>query len=170
MGSIFILAFVAIPLIEIVVFIQIGDLIGLWWTLTVVIITAVAGTAMLRQQGATALQRATNQINSGRMPLREVFDGLCLIFAGGLLLTPGFVTDIAGGALLLPPIRALLRQIVAQHIASSYKVKAQAFTTQTENSSNQNPKFKDIIDGEFEEVKPKTADIALDKPNNTRKS
>ena len=100
-----VLAFIAIPLIEIAVFIHVGDLIGLWWTLAVVIATALGGTAMLRNQGVAVLYRAKKHLEKGIMPIREAFDGLCLLIAGALLLTPGFVTDIFGGLLFLPLTR-----------------------------------------------------------------
>ena len=70
----FLLAFITIPLIEIAVFIHIGDLIGLWWTLAIVVATALGGTAMLRSQSITVLYRAKDRIEEGRMPLREVFE------------------------------------------------------------------------------------------------
>ncbi len=119
MGFIILLAFIAIPLIEIAVFIEVGGYIGLWWTLAVVVGTALAGTHMLRRQGLATLRRAQENMAQGRMPLREVFDGLCLLIAGALLLTPGFVTDLAGALLLMPPVRLLLGQLVARHIIAT---------------------------------------------------
>jgi UPF0716 protein FxsA len=146
MGFVILLAFIAIPLIEIAVFIQVGDVIGLWWTLAVVIATALGGTYMLR--------RAQANMAEGRMPLREVFDGLCLLIAGALLLTPGFVTDLAGALLLLPPIRMILGQTVARHIVASGQFQGQTFTTQAPPSSPHRPANDDIIDVDFEEVAP----------------
>jgi UPF0716 protein FxsA len=104
--------FIAVPVIEIGVFIQVGGLIGLWPTLAIVLLTAVAGTALLKQQGLATMRRAQDSMNRGEMPLREVFDGACLLFAGALLLTPGFVTDAAGLALFLPPVRDALRRTI----------------------------------------------------------
>ena len=119
MGFAILLAFIAIPLLEIAVFIEVGGFIGLWWTLVVVVGTAFAGTYMLRRQGLATLRRAQDNMAEGRMPLREVFDGLCLLIAGALLLAPGFVTDLAGALLLMPPARLLLGQLVARHIVAS---------------------------------------------------
>lgn len=104
--------FIAVPLIEIGVFIQVGGLIGLWPTLAIVFITAIAGTALLKQQGLATLRRAQASLDRGEMPLREVFDGACLLFAGALLLTPGFVTDAIGLLLFLPPFRDALRRMI----------------------------------------------------------
>lgn len=98
--------FIAVPLIEIAVFIQVGGILGLWPTIALVLLTAVAGTALLRAQGLATLRRAQSSLERGEAPLREVFDGACLLIAGVLLLTPGFVTDAAGLILFLPPVRA----------------------------------------------------------------
>lgn len=97
--------FIAVPLIEIAVFIQVGGVLGLWPTIALVLLTAVAGTALLRAQGLATLRRAQTSVERGEVPLREVFDGACLLVAGVLLLTPGFVTDAMGLLLFLPPVR-----------------------------------------------------------------
>lgn len=97
--------FIAVPLVEIAVFIQVGGLIGLWPTVALVLLTAVVGTSLLRAQGLATLGRAQASLARGEMPLREVFDGACLLVAGVLLLTPGFVTDAVGLLLFLPPVR-----------------------------------------------------------------
>ena len=93
MAFLLLIAFIATPIIEIAVFIEVGGRIGLWSTIGIVILTAVIGTAMLRQQGISVLFRIQENLNANRMPLRELFDGVCLVAAGALLLTPGFVTD-----------------------------------------------------------------------------
>ena len=102
------IAFIGVPLIEIALFIQVGGFIGLWPTIAIVIVTAVTGTALIRRQGISTLQRAQQEMEEQRLPLRELFDGVCLLFAGALLLTPGFLTDAVGFALLIPPLRHLL--------------------------------------------------------------
>ena len=107
MGFAILLALVGVPLVEIAVFIEIGGWIGLWPTLAVIVATALAGTWLIRAQGIGMLLRARRTIAAGEAPLREIFDGACLIVAGAFLLTPGFVTDAAGFLLLLPPFRDL---------------------------------------------------------------
>lgn len=102
------LAFIGIPLIEIGLFIQLGGLIGLWPTIAIVIATAMAGTALIRRQGLNTLRRAQQEMDAQRLPVRELFDGVCLLFAGAMLLTPGFLTDSIGFILLVPPLRGLL--------------------------------------------------------------
>ena len=122
MAVLILLAFIAVPLIEIAVFIEIGGRIGLVSTLAVVVATALAGTYMLRLQGLSTLHRAQTAMNRGELPLREVFDGLCLLVAGALLLTPGFVTDAIGGSLFIPAVRAGLRRLLGPWLATSGRV------------------------------------------------
>ena len=116
MGLIILAAFIAVPLIEIGLFIQVGGLIGLWPTLLIVFATAIAGTTMLRHQGLGALARLQESLDKGEAPIEPVFDGFCLLAAGLLLLTPGFFTDTIGFLLFIPPLRAGLRRLTAQRI------------------------------------------------------
>ena len=103
------LALILVPLIEIALFIQVGGLIGLWPTLAIVVATALAGTMLMRTQGFAVWRRAQDSLARNELPVREVFDGLCLLVAGVLLLTPGFFTDAIGLALFVPQVRDLLR-------------------------------------------------------------
>jgi len=108
MGFVILLALVVVPLVEIGVFIAVGGAIGLWPTIAIVVLTALAGTIMLRRQGLATLKRAREALAQQRMPMQELFDGACLLVAGALLLTPGFVTDAVGFVLMVPPLRALI--------------------------------------------------------------
>ena len=122
-GPILLVAFIVVPLAEIAVLIQVGGWIGLWPTLALIVLTAVIGTAMLRQQGLSVLLRAQRQLEEGTLPVAEVFEGFCLVIAGALLLTPGFITDAVGFACLTPPlrrgvIRALVRRGVVRAAAA----------------------------------------------------
>jgi len=118
--AIFLLAaFIGVPLVEIAVFIQVGGWIGLGWTLVLVVLTAVLGTWQLRAQGLATLLRARGQVERGALPARELFDGACLLVAGALLLTPGFVTDALGFLLFLPPVRDKLRELLARYVQAS---------------------------------------------------
>lgn len=98
-------AFIAVPIIEIALFIQVGGWIGLWPTLAVIVLTAVLGTALLRQQGLAVLAEARRDLDAGRMPVARIADGLCLLVAAVLLLTPGFMTDALGFLLFVPAVR-----------------------------------------------------------------
>lgn len=110
------LAFIGIPILEITVFIMVGDRIGMLPTIALVMLTAVTGIAMLRYQGLATLQRVRASLERNEMPLKEVFDGLCLLIAGVLLLTPGFVTDAIGLLLFMPPVRAALRHTMLGYL------------------------------------------------------
>jgi UPF0716 protein FxsA len=119
MAAILFLAFIGVPLVEIAVFIKVGGWIGLWPTLAIIILTAFLGTTLLRRQGLATLARAQQEMAAGRMPVRELFDGVCVLAAGALLLTPGFVTDALGLALFIPAVRRTvgrwLWSILAKH-------------------------------------------------------
>jgi UPF0716 protein FxsA len=116
MGLVLLLAFIGVPIIEIAVLIQVGGWIGLWPTLGLIILTAVLGSIELRAQGLATVSKLRQQLDAGEMPAQTLFDGVCLLFAGALLLTPGFVTDVTGFLLLLPPFRRSLLQAVGPYI------------------------------------------------------
>lgn len=119
MPVILLLLFIGVPILEIAVFIQAGQLIGLWPTLATVVVTAIIGTALLRAQGLATLARARQSLDQGKIPVEDIFTGLCLLVAGLLLLTPGFITDAVGFLLFLPPFRRaagrFLMSILARH-------------------------------------------------------
>ena len=114
MNYLLFLLFISIPILEISVFVSVGGVIGLGSTLAVVILTAAIGTWMLKRQGLKTLVQVRYQLNQGQLPLREVFDGFCLLLAGAFLLTPGFVTDGVGFLLFMPPFRSLLSAIISR--------------------------------------------------------
>ena len=113
--------FVAVPIIEIALFIQVGGVIGLWPTLAIVVLTALAGTMLMRTQGVQALQRLQATLAEGGDPSGALVHGALILVAGVLLLTPGFFTDALGITLLIPPARAAIirqlgKRIVAQGV------------------------------------------------------
>lgn len=110
------LLLVLVPLAEIAAFIIIGEAIGLWLTLLTVIVTALAGGALLRQQGLVTAQKARQELAQNRMPMQSLFDGLCLFAAGLLLLTPGFITDFVGFILFIPTVRTLIASALVRHL------------------------------------------------------
>jgi UPF0716 protein FxsA len=171
MGIVFLILFIGIPLLEIAVLIQVGDQIGLWSTIGLIILTAVIGTGMLRHQGIATLANAQKQLNQGAVPAKELFDGLCLLAAGALLLTPGFVTDSIGFALLIPPVRELLRNTLGQRIShglQNSKFQSQGFHSQGFSNHQQSDAFREqspfgkagswnknddtVIDGDYQDV------------------
>ncbi len=143
MGLVLFLLFLLVPLIEIGVFIEVGGLIGLLPTLGLILLTAVLGTWQLRAQGLSTLARARQQMEQGQLPAQELYDGFCLIIAGALLLTPGFVTDAVGFALFVPAFRRLLRRVVAERIRLRTEVRMRQHRERGSTT---------IIEGEFREV------------------
>ena len=95
----------AIPILEISVFIMVGDIIGLWPTLGMILVTAFLGTLLLRHQGFQLLREAQEKTKANQMPGRALVHGVMLVVAGIFLLTPGFVTDTCGFLLFIPPVR-----------------------------------------------------------------
>lgn len=102
------LIFLIVPVLEIALFIQVGDWIGLWPTVLLVILAAFLGTALIRRQGLSVLRRAQTAADRGEAPVGAVFEGFCIVVAGVLLIIPGFLTDIVGLALFVPFLRNAL--------------------------------------------------------------
>ena len=141
--------FLAIPLIEIALFVQIGGVIGLWWTLAIVIFTAILGTTMIRTQGAMAMVNLRSSFNELRDPTEPLAHGALILIAGMLLLTPGFFTDTVGLLLLIPPIR----HAVYTYVRS--RVTVQGFSTSgPAQPRRQNDLDSDgtVLEGEYTEV------------------
>lgn len=143
------LAFVGVPLIEIALFIQVGGAIGLWPTLAIVIITAMLGTFLVRNQGALALgnvQRSFSELNDPTEPLAH---GAMILVAGALLLTPGFFTDAMGFSLLMPPVRVAVFNYMRK------RIKMQSFSMGSMNTQSRTHRPDDnVIDGDYVEVDP----------------
>jgi UPF0716 protein FxsA len=111
-----VLLFIAVPIAELAVIIQVGQAIGVWWTIGLLIADSLIGSWLMRHQGRSAWRRFNEAVAGGRVPAREVLDGALVIFGGALLLTPGFLTDILGLILLIPPSRAIVRKILARRL------------------------------------------------------
>ena len=154
MGFVLLLAMIGVPIVEIAVFIEVGGRLGLWPTLATIILTAMAGTALLRQQGLATLQRVRESLEANRFPMAEVFDGLCLLVAGALLLTPGFVTDAAGLLLFVPAVRVALRQAFGRYLVASGRLDV---WTEKPGPFASGGGSDTVIDGEYREVPPENA-------------
>lgn len=100
--------FLVVPLVEIYLLIQVGQVIGAGWTIFLVVATAVVGIWLLRLQGLSTLLRAQQKLRDQELPAQEILEGMGLVVSGALLLTPGFFTDTIGFLLLLPPTRIWL--------------------------------------------------------------
>ena len=154
MPLIILLIFIAVPVVEIAVIIEVGGILGVWTTIAAIFATAILGTALLRHQGLATLQKAQNNLNAGIMPMAEVFDGVCLLLAGVLLLTPGFVTDGIGLSLFLPPVRYLLKKTMGR----AFVLKTATSFSATANPGAPHPKGDDsspkgdFIEGDFTDI------------------
>ena len=111
MPLLLIVLFIAVPIAELAVIIQVGQAIGVWWTIAILVADSILGSMLMRSQGRAVWRRFNSTLQSGRAPAREVADGVLVIFGGALLLTPGFLTDVLGLLFLLPPTRALIRRV-----------------------------------------------------------
>jgi UPF0716 protein FxsA len=112
-----VLLFIVVPLVELFVIIEVGQAIGVWPTIALLFLDSILGAMLLRSQGRAAWRRFNEALAAGRVPHREVFDGAMIVFGGALLLTPGFVTDIFGLLLLIPPSRAGIRRFLTGMLA-----------------------------------------------------
>lgn len=115
---IFLIAFIVLPIVEMVVLIEVGGLIGALNTVGLVLLTAVIGAALLRHQGLATLLRANQRMASGEMPAREIAEGMLLAIGGALLLTPGFITDGIGFLCLAPGSRHWLAGQLVQRMVT----------------------------------------------------
>lgn len=176
------IALIVVPLAEIAVFIQVGGWIGLAPTLLTVVLTAVLGAVLLRRQGLQTVQEAQAKLNRQEPPIRELFDGVCLFAAGAFLLTPGFLTDAVGFALLVPPIRLWIarklwhRLMASPHYRSGGQSGGQSGGSGAwwGGSGARNRDEADagpVIDADFEEIHPQdraaTSDAAENDPLGT---
>lgn len=110
--KIFILIFILVPVAELGVLLFSGQTIGVWPTLILLIVTGLLGSYLAKKQGINTIRKVQEQIQFGRVPGNEILDGLCVLFGGILLLSPGFLTDILGLILLLPFTRTLIKPLI----------------------------------------------------------
>jgi len=108
------LLFTLIPLLELYLLIRIGGVVGVWPTVALVVLTGALGAALTRIQGLRVLRRVQDQWGQGRVPTEELIDGLLILIAGAVLLTPGLITDGLGFFLLSPPGRRVIRQAISR--------------------------------------------------------
>ena len=135
------IAFIAVPLIEIALFIQIGGFLGLFPTLAIVVLTAIAGTYLVRGQGLSVLTQLQSSFREMNDPSEPLAHGAMILFSGSLLLTPGFFTDFIGFLLLIPNVRAAVFQKVRERI----NIHKTNFETRFSSSQN-------VYEGEYESV------------------
>ena len=110
-------AFVVVPVAEIYVLIQVGQVIGAWWTIVLLVLDSILGSWLIRREGARAWAALRSTLGAGRMPAREIADGALVVLGGALMLSPGFVTDAFGILLILPVTRPFFRGLLTSALA-----------------------------------------------------
>ena len=138
MFFIIIAIFVLIPIIEISLFIEIGSIIGSFYTVTLIFLTAIVGVFFVRQQGISTFQKLASQLRNLEAPVQTMFEGLVILIAGILLITPGFFTDTLGFLGLIPVSRIIFIKLVASYMLSRY--------------GNQNNQHDSTIEGDYIEI------------------
>lgn len=143
--------FIAVPVAEISVLIRVGGAIGLFNTIAFVIFTAVLGAYLVRQQGFATLAKLQQETNAGRIPALQIAEGVALLFAGAVLMTPGFITDAIGFAILIPPVRQAFIAWAAKNF-----IKGSGGTVYHSSNSPVNPHVQgaDVIEGEYSVSEP----------------
>jgi UPF0716 protein FxsA len=139
--------FIGVPLVEMVLLIQLGQLVGLWPTLGLIVVTGMLGAALARHEGTRVWREVQRELQAGRMPAASLVDGLLILIAGAVLLTPGLLTDAAGFFLLVPAGRRVIRRAVS----SRMRVHTAGFGVPPPRSTVR-PTDDTVIEGEWERV------------------
>lgn len=137
--------FVILPLLELWVFVEMSSEIGFFSALMLLFLSAMVGGIIVRYQGLTTLLAVHLAIKGGKFPLTDIFDGMCLVAAGALLILPGFLSDIAAFFLLIAPLRSLLRKVIRDHTSWGAEIKDSPFERERATSV-------DVIEGEYERL------------------
>jgi UPF0716 protein FxsA len=154
--------FIVVPIVELAVIIQIGQAIGVLPTIALLIADSVLGAALMRSQGRAAWLRFNAALAEGRVPGREVMDGALVIFGGALLLTPGFMSDVLGLVLLLPPTRAIVRKVLVARYGSRLVATAASGAQSRMFGFGARPRrsaYDDVVDSSAREVPPRRTEL-----------
>ena len=108
--------FLVTPAVELALLLKVGQLIGFWETVGIIVLTGVAGSYMAKREGLSAWKRLNESLSKGGLPGKELLDGVIILIAGALLITPGVLTDVVGFMGLIPPTRALIRKLIMKHV------------------------------------------------------
>jgi UPF0716 protein FxsA len=118
LGWLLVTLFIVVPLVEIYVIIQVGQAIGPWWTILLLILDSILGSWLIRHEGSRAWRALRQALDSGRMPAKELADGALILIGGTLMLAPGFVTDGFGILMILPVTRPLFRRLLTRVVGN----------------------------------------------------
>lgn len=151
-AALLLLAFVVVPVLEIYVLIQVGQVIGPWWTILLLVLDSILGTWLIKREGRRAWLALREQVETGRMPHRELADGALIVLGGALMLSPGFVTDALGILLIVPVTRPLFRRLLMSYAVSRVSLRAYPGAagpgTRPGNATRPGP---DVVQGEVVE-------------------
>ncbi|HAS3858786.1 TPA: membrane protein FxsA [Vibrio cholerae] len=150
MFPILLFLFIAVPVIEIALFIQVGGVLGVWPTIALVLLTAIVGASLVRSQGLQTLLTVQQRLAQGQLPAQQILEGVMLAVAGVLLLTPGFFTDILGMLVLLPAPRAYFaKQLMSRVVVGNIHDSGAGFEQPNPFHDRANPNGT-TYEGEFE--------------------
>ena len=139
--------FISVPIIELFLLIEVGKKISWELTVLIIFITAIIGARLTKIQGAQTIRNVQSALRVGKIPHREVLDGLMILVAGAILLTPGFLTDFVGFCLLVPKLRSYLRKFLNNFLKNKMIVRTNADFNQKQTTSNW-AKDESVIDAE----------------------
>ena len=154
MPALLVLLFIVVPIAELYVIIQVGQLIGALPTIAILVADSILGSLLLRSQGRAAWRRFNEALAERRPPAREVLDGALIIFGGALLLTPGFMTDVLGLFLLVPPTRAVVRRALVRVFSRRFVVVAAGAAAGGRAAGGRSTPERYDVDGTAVDVEP----------------
>jgi UPF0716 protein FxsA len=151
------LALIALPVLELALLIKTGQVVGVWATVAMIVGAAVLGAVIMSRQGVSVARRTREAIAQGRPPVGAVLDGAFLLLAGALLITPGFITDVLGLALLVPPIRRKVARWCVRRLVERAHGQIKVYDARTRGEPGPPPSAGNrvegtVIDGEFERL------------------
>jgi UPF0716 protein FxsA len=148
MAALLVLAFIVVPLVELAIIIQVGQAIGLLWTIALLVVDSVVGAWLVRREGTRAWSRFRAALDQGRVPADEVLEGALVLFGGALMLTPGFASDALGLLLMIPPARRLIAAALKRRLGARFSV-----STMSVGGSATRRTRDDVVDVEVIDVK-----------------
>lgn len=146
--SLLLLAFIAVPVVEIYVIIQVGQVIGPWWTILLLLLDGFFGTWLIKHEGRRAWRALQVALQQGRLPAAELADGILILVGGTLMLAPGFVTDAFGVLLILPITRPIGRRLLAGILSRRLTVVGMPPPGDAAPRTQARPGHEDVIRGE----------------------
>jgi UPF0716 protein FxsA len=148
MAALLVLAFIVVPLVELAIIIQVGQAIGLLWTIALLVVDSVVGAWLVRREGTRAWSRFRAALDRGRVPTDEVLEGALVLFGGALMLTPGFASDALGLLLMIPPARRVIAAMLKRRLGARFSV-----STMSVGGSAPRRTGGDVVDVEVIDVK-----------------